>query len=196
MSTAIKAASYLKLIISLFLIINCTCIKVATKVENGVLHSPESCAPSVPFVGTIIVTLDNILDRITRNGQPLSLVGVADLGDWTKAKTFNVDHLRAGDLIAISGRNILTPSATNPGGILATITYRNSKGQVRTINTSDRWRCNYMIASEQGRNDDASTIWSNVYGGPIAGINGNAQWIWSTNLLVPSVICSIRLPEC
>jgi hypothetical protein len=200
MSSAIKAASFLKLIISLFLIINCTCIKVATKVENsGVLNSPESCEPSVPFVGTINVTVDDILEKITRNGHPLSLVGVADLGDWTKAKTFNVNHLRAGDLIAITGKNNGPYSANNPGGILATITYKNSRGQIRTINTSDRWRCNNMGAREEGKNKFTipKTIWFIVNNNsPIDGIDSNAQWIWSQNLAAPCVICSIRLPEC
>jgi hypothetical protein len=32
-----------------------------------------------------------------------------------------------------------------------------------------------------GANNDPSTIWEQVNGGPISGINPNAQWIWTAN---------------
>ena len=189
MSSTIKATSLLKLTISLFLIINCACTEVTSQLEQ------EANRNFRPFVGTIRVTVDNVLERITRNGRSLNLAGAGDLNDWTKLKTVNVNNLRAGDFIAITGRNNGPFSVNNPAGILATITFRNRFGRVRTISTSNRWRCNNRRAREQGRNGNPNTIWFRVNNGPIAGINNNAQWIWSRNLAAPRVTCSITLPN-
>ena len=181
MSSAFKATSLIKLIFSLYLIINCTCTEVATQVEQP------------PFRGTIKVTVDNVLERITRNGQTLSLFGAGVLNDWTKVKTVRA-VLRSGDFIAITGRNTGVYSVSNPGAMMATIRYRDSFGNMRTVNTSNSWRCNNIVARQLGANNNPNTIWFQNNNGQIVGINGNAQWIWFRRLAAPRVTCSIRLP--
>ena len=187
MSSAIKATSLIKLIFSLYLIINCTCTEVATQVEQ-----PATNLSSNFRVGTIKVTVDNVLERITRNGQALNLSGAGVLNDFTKVKTVRT-VLRSGDLIAITGSNTGVYSLTNPGAMIVTINYRDRFGNMRTVNTSNRWRCNFRTARQLGANNNSNTIWFRVNNGPIVGINNNAQWIWSQNLAAPRVTCSIRL---
>jgi hypothetical protein len=180
MSSAFKATSLIKLIFSLYLIINCTCTEVATQVEQ-----PH-------FRGTIKVTVDNVLERITRNGQVLNLSGAGNLNNWKRVKTVRA-VLRSGDFIAITGRNSGVYSLTNPGAMMATIIYRDRFGNMRTVNTNNRWRCNFRTARQLGANNNPNTIWFTNNNGPIVGINNNAQWIWSRNLAAPRVTCSIRL---
>ena len=181
MSSTIKATSLLKLIISLFLIINCACTEVASQLEQ----------PS--FRGTIRVTVDNVLVRITRNGVPLNLAGAGVLNNWKMLKTVRA-ILRSGDFIAITGINSGPYSVNNPGAMLATITYRDRFGNIRVIRTNYRWRCNFRQARQFGSNGNPNTIWFNNNNGPISGINLNAQWIWSRTVAAPRAICSIRLP--
>jgi hypothetical protein len=187
MSSAIKAISLIKLIFSLYLIINCTCTEVATQVEQ-----PATNLSSNFRIGRIKVTVDNVLVMITRNGQALNLSGAGVLNDWTKVKTVRA-VLRSGDFIAITGRNSGVYSPTNPGAMMATITYRDRFGNMRTVNTNNRWRCNFRTARQLGANNNPNTIWFKNINGPIVGINNNAQWIWSRNLAAPRVTCSIRL---
>ena len=183
MSSTIKATGLLKLIISLFLIINCTSTEVASQSGQAIN----------PFLGTIRVTVDNVLVRITRNGVPLNLAGAGVLNNWTLLKTVKA-ILRSGDFIAITGINSGPYSVNNPGAMLATITYRDNFGNIRVIRTNNRWRCNYRQARQLGSNGNPNTIWFNNNNGPISGINLNAQWIWSRTVSAPRAICSIRLP--
>ena len=76
------------------------------------------------------------------------------------------------------------PSSGNPGGFL---------GQIDGLLSSSRWEVAFIEnnlgvpsdfstltwygATEYGANN-SSTIWNSGNGGPIASINGSAQWIW------------------
>ena len=148
-----------------------------------------------PHVGLIQVTLDNVLETITVNGNALSLSGLVGLNDWTQVKTINVPSLKSGDVIAITASNIGTYSLGNPAGILATITYYGGcKGVQKKFNTGNRWKCDEVQASLQGENGQTNTIWYQNRGGSIPDISLSAQWIWFSNLSRPRTICSARLP--
>lgn len=88
------------------------------------------------------------------------------------------------------------PSQCNPGGFLAEIDFEPGFFTDRLV-SSKLWEVAFVPsnlptpndlnnlywteATEWGRNDDSLTIWSRVHNGPVAGISGDAQWIWTAN---------------
>ena len=134
--------------------------------------------------GTIVITIDDVLDKITVNGAIVSLAGVAGLGDWTKVKTIKA-HLKAGDEIAIHGTN-----GGGPDGILADISYVDHHGVKHVISTGQGWSCDGKPAALQGKNGVGP--W-----GTKAGISADAQWIWNPSKLtsVGPTVCTFTLPR-
>src|SRR5208337_2182610 len=87
------------------------------------------------------------------------------------------------------------PSADNPGGFLAQISgpasYENSlsssswqvastMGSLAGLSSSGVLNSlTWSNAALYGANNNSGTIWNSVNGGPVAGIDGSAQWIWT-----------------
>lgn len=108
-------------------------------------------------------------------------------GDWRFADTYTLDLGAGTHYFAWFGLNMGTGSETNPAGFLAEITWAggsSSSGSAWDIATpfDDVFAgtANWVSATEYGANGGAN-IWTSVNGGPVAGISGNAQWIWSAN---------------
>jgi hypothetical protein len=111
----------------------------------------------------------------------------ANAGDWRFADSYTVDLGVGTHYFAWFGLNVGTGSSTNPAGLLAEITWSggsNSSGSAWDIATSfdDVFdgTAVWESATQYGANGGAN-IWTSVMGGPIAGISGDAQWIWSAN---------------
>ena len=108
-------------------------------------------------------------------------------GDWRFADSYTLDLGLGTHYFAWFGLNIGTGSPTNPAGFLAEITGSggsSSSGSTWDIATSFNdvfaGTAVWESATQYGANGGAN-IWTSVNGGPIAGISGDAQWIWSAN---------------
>jgi hypothetical protein len=131
--------------------------------------------------------------------------------DWRTTQTFHVgsypaDYVDMYWLLENSG----TPNENNPAGFLAEFVGTDPVNPISSTQgsllSSAYWEVSndlgatWYNATEYGANAGA-TIWNSVNGGPIAGIAGSAQWIWTdqnfnseTDPLV-LVRASIKAPE-
>ena len=78
--------------------------------------------------------------------------------------------------------NLGGASGGNPAGLLAEITW-----DTMTNASSSAWEVSldgggsWAAATEWASNDGSANIWTNNNGGPIAGISGAANWLWSAD---------------
>jgi hypothetical protein len=162
------------------------------------------CAGGVSLaspVGTIQATVTYTADNMvmawwligpSQTAQPLTLG--TNSSDWQKADSYQLS-LQPGQSYQLvwEVKNLWAypsplPGPDNPAGFLAQISF----GGQAPILTSDSWKvANYthLIALNEIVWGDAavwgvnagSNIWNTVNGGAIAGIDGNAHWIWSSD---------------
>jgi len=140
-----------------------------------------TCQVKIPEIpnASIIVTVDNNLDQITVNGNPIPLSGA--LLDWTTQKNIPAT-LCAGDVVAIKGTN-----TGGPAGIIASITY-TLNGKQYLLSTSSVWSCDGQDPWLQGWNGVGP--WGNR-----SGIDASAEWIWSkVGLSVVTTTCQVTIP--
>ena len=178
-----------------FVLISCYSAQFATKPQLQKQHQYSNEEPIRLSSGQIRVTVDNVLEKITINGNPLSLNSIGDLTDWTKTKTINVISLNPGDIIAITGSNSGVYSKSNPGAILATITYYNSNGVQKQFSTGNGWRCDGKKARRLGANGQTNTIWYKVRPGKVPNISSSAEWIWYRRRNRQQTTCSVIVPK-
>jgi len=127
----------------------------------------------------ILVTVDNVLNKITVNGQSIPLSGAVD--NWYYMKNIPAT-LQGGDVVAITGTN-----EGGPAGIIAVITY-TIDGKQYIVGTSSAWTCDGQAPWLQGQNGVAP--WGNK------GIDSTAQWIWSkVGLSVVTTTCQVTIPK-
>jgi len=131
----------------------------------------------------ITVTVDNVLDKITVNGESVSLKGISgDVNDWTSTKTVPA-NFGPGDVITIQGTN-----QGGPAGIIATLSYTDDEGKQQTLNTGAGWTCDGAVSWQQGANGVGP--W-----GARPSINAAAQWIWAKDgLSVVTTTCQTTVP--
>jgi hypothetical protein len=135
----------------------------------------------------IQITVDNILERLTIGGIDVDLSSFINKGDWTKSDTVTVDY-KIGDSIEIQGKNINAYNQYNPGAILAAIIYTDdANNETKILTNASDWLCNDAVPYSFGKN--GSGIW-----GKVAGIDDNAEWIWTQDLTVCKVVCKYIPP--
>lgn len=122
----------------------------------------------------------------------------ANRSTWQSADSYTLSNLEAGKQYQIvwEVRNLWSeqypPGPNNPAGFLAQIAF----GGQPPILSSSSWQfapyedyqsgapfnsLSWTAVKTYKSNSDGSTIWYAVNGGPIAGIDVAAQWIWSAN---------------
>lgn len=159
------------------------------------------CAGGVSLaapVATVTYTADNMVNAwwlIGPSQTPEPLTLGANSTNWQKADTYQLS-LQPGQSYRIvwEVQNLWDypsplPGPDNPAGFLAQISF----GGQTPILTSDSWKvANYTtynipfdqmtwVNAETWGANSGSNIWNTVNGGAIAGIDGNAQWIWTSN---------------
>lgn len=138
---------------------------------------------------------------ITDGGPPTSIPSLPAPTFWGTASTFTLDLAPApGQSYQIIWQVVnddaplnRNPSAINPGGFLAQITTSSPLFQGNWLSSS-AWEVasvpnvnqpgylnslSWVTATQYGANNNSGTIWDQVNGGPVAGISGSAQWIWT-----------------
>ena len=138
---------------------------------------------------------------LTGGGSPIPIPSLPAATSWQTASTFTIDLAPAPAqtyqiIWQVANDDPLLrrdPSAINPGGFLAQITTPSPffKGDFLS---SSAWEVTFapnlnqpqdlnsftwVPAAQYGANNDSGTIWNQINGGPIAGISGSAQWIWT-----------------
>jgi hypothetical protein len=154
---------------------------------------------------TVTYTADNmvlgwwlIAPSQAAQAPPPTLALGSNRSDWQLADSYTLSDLEAGKQYQIvwEVRNLWSqqypPGGNNPAGFLAQIAF----GGQPPILSSGSWEFapyeNYQSGAPfsslswsgvqpYGANSDNSTVWFSTNGGPISGIGGNAQWIWSGN---------------
>lgn len=108
-------------------------------------------------------------------------------GTWQRADSYSFDLGAGTHYFAWFGLNVGAGGPRNPAGFLAEITWAgNSSSSGSSWDAAASFAdvlagtATWVPATEYGANGGAN-IWTSVNGGPIAGISGNAQWIWSAN---------------
>lgn len=149
------------------------------------------CSTSVPVStnGTIFITVDNVITDITVGNEKVDLANAAGINDWTLTKAYDV-NIKDGDIISFSGLNSGDYSTSNPGSIIATIIYSNSKGEKVTLNTGEDWTCDGSAPKVYGTNGIGP--W-----GVRPNIDPLASHIWNTDETIAKTTCSFitNLPK-
>jgi hypothetical protein len=165
-----------------------SCLLLSLYVNTSFLKLKSKIMVKQQNFGSITLTVDNYLRKITVNGEEIPLSG--DIDNWYVGKTIDLPvQIKAGDIIAIHGENADT---TSPAAMIATITYNDENGIERKISTGDKWTCDGGAPRLQGGNADQSTVW-NQNSGTFAGIEDHAQWIWNQQNAQQS-ICQFSIP--
>jgi len=146
-----------------------------------------SAASAIPV--EVTYTADNVVNSWYQNGgSPIAQAVGPNAGNWQNADTFTID-LAPGSTYQLVWEvsNIGGTSGGNPAAFLAQIDLGDSlivssssflwddAGDVTDFNDST-W--NWEATTEYGTNGGAN-IWNSVNGGPVAGIDISALWIWS-----------------
>jgi len=159
---------------------------------------------SLSLVGTagaldfdITYTADNVVGAWFQNGaDPVSLALGGNADNWRIADSATLD-LDPGTSYQIvwEVENILTAGSGNPGAFMAQISPADLLADDSLALSSAIWQVAidydklssgfndpglaWLSAEEYGANNDPSTIWwQNNGNGPVAGIDGDAEWIW------------------
>lgn len=151
-------------------------------------------AMAVPV--SVTYTGDNIIDTwyIEGNGSTNNIAAGANRTNWQIADTATID-LPAGINFSMIWEvtNVGAASANNPGGFLGEIdfgavepyysdvTWQYAIQNIGTDTTADFSTWNWLGVTSYARNDDTTSIWYTTLGTSIAGIDGQAEWIWSEN---------------
>jgi hypothetical protein len=128
------------------------------------------------YTGDNIVGATLCSDMSCTSGTDL---GGSNLSNWKIADSSN-SALGVGTYwFSWAVTNLGPPSSGNPAGLLAELTW-----DTMTNSSSSAWEVSldgtsWVAATEYGSNDGSSNIWTNNNGGPIAGISGAANWLWS-----------------
>ncbi|MBU1085952.1 MAG: PEP-CTERM sorting domain-containing protein [Candidatus Omnitrophica bacterium] len=138
----------------------------------------------------LTVTADNLFVDIVVNGVSLDPLGI-NADNWKLADTYAID-LNYGveniiDFNVSNAGGLVT--ATNPAALLAQLTIEDvwfkEGGSTIVSGPESYWSIissafGYTPVTPDAYGDNSSSnIWYDVNGGPIAGISGAAQWIWS-----------------
>lgn len=128
---------------------------------------------------TLRITVDNVLDALHVNGQPVA-VDPETAADWTRTSTVTFPLQ--------PGRNVIAIKAVDQGviaGLLAELTVGDS-----VLDTSEAWRVHHAADEgwEQPGFDDSAWKPASVYGDHPGGVWGTrvqgmdgstATWIWN-----------------
>ena len=115
---------------------------------------------AIPPQARLWVTCDNACE-VEINGRT---IGTSD--DWTKAKTFDVDALKAGEnRIVVRATN----AAASPAGLLLSLAMRASDGKVAHVVSDKTWKARLPAAGA------AETRWE-----PAAEIAKHGAGVWGT----------------
>jgi hypothetical protein len=167
------------------------CVLLLVLCVCGVSHASGVSA-------TVTYTADNMVNAwwlIGPSGNPALQPLGTNSSTWQLADSHTLSGLEAGKQYQIvwEVENLWSeqypPGRNNPAGFLAQIAF----GVQPPILPSEGWEfalytysgapfssLNWTAAKEWGANS-GSNIWITANGGPIAGIDANAQWIWSAN---------------
>ena len=165
---------------------------VFRKIAAVVLFSVAPIASSYAALVTINMTADNIVDNgglcldntctLGTKWSNLDANSMDNASNWTAMDTLTLDLSAGTYYFAWEVTNLGSPSNGNPAGLLAEIlwqgnaNYSSSGWEIYNINTGDLLE----NAVEYGANGGAN-IWTNVLGGPVAGISTDANWIYTSN---------------
>ncbi len=138
---------------------------------------------------TLTFTADNIVTTgglcINMNcqaGDPWSSLGaVPNLNNWTVADSVTVDLGAGTHWFVWYVDNVGQGSATNPAGLLAEIVWgggTNASSSAWEVTTNVNNPGSWVAATSYG-NNGGNNIWTNNLGGPVAGISGDAEWLWT-----------------
>jgi len=156
-----------------------------------------SAVGATTYVPAILnITADNIyslnIESTSRPSTPIPLG--PNSSNWQAIDTYGIllEWLEPNYLsfyVTNKGAN----SSRNPAGLLAQVSLvgpgqwfeETGVNQILSAD-SDYWRIgthmwNGVTPTSWGANNDSSTIWYGVNGGPVSGISGNAEWIWTAN---------------
>jgi hypothetical protein len=146
--------------------------------SSGVAHAVEV---DINYTADNMVFLGSCTDAscLTTTALPIG----SNFADWTKADTTTLDLGVGEHWFAWEVTNFNTGSASNPAGLLAEILWDSnsnlsSNAWEYSLDNGNTWD----NAVQYGANSDSSTIWNQI-AGQIAGISGDAQWIYSPNAL-------------
>lgn len=137
----------------------------------------------------VTVTADNIINAWYQNGSaPVAKATGPNAGDWQKADNFSLD-LAPGTAYQLiwEVENASGPGDRNPAGFLGQIDlgaslivsstdfFWDDDGDIGDF-TDASW--DWKNATSYGSNG-GTNIWTDVNGGPVAGIDTSAEWIWA-----------------
>jgi len=132
---------------------------------------------------TILLTVDNQLDALYVNNNPVDLTGISGLLDWTQVSTINLS-LAPGDTVTFKCEN-----TGGPEGLLAQINYTDNHGKSQSVVTGQAgWTCDGGSVIDEGANGVGP--WGNM-----ASISPSAHWIWNPSMAW-TVNCSFTIPTC
>ena len=175
-------------------------IPVLTSIFICLTAGAAEAATSPTYDVTVTYTADNYVNNWwLKNDSGVELLSAGEnRDDWKVAdtETFQLDAYQTHELIWE------VFNFSGPGGFLGQIdsdatgwpgTYPSSAEWFVAIQNPDFSGLNFDVlnweaASEYGRNDEGSTVWYDANGGPVAGIAGNAEWIWTDKNDPPSSI--------
>lgn len=122
----------------------------------------------------------------------------SNAGNWQTADSDSISVLPGqsyGFIFVVKNSN--SPGPRNPGGFLAEISVGGSSflsdkswlayyGDILSDPNFPKTTLKWEYAKEYGANNDSGTIWHQVNGGPVADIDGAAQWIWTSKNFIDS----------
>jgi hypothetical protein len=167
----------------------------------GIAASGQAVSVDVTY------TADNVVNAWYKNGGAPTLLGLGpNASNWQVADTGTVDfdchHCIIWQLENDDNNEFRPPSEVNPGGFLAEIddtvplvvdSYLSSLNwevaYAPGINPHDANNglpagfdfdtdLTWEAATQYAQNSDNTSLWYDVNNGPIAGIDGDAWWIW------------------
>lgn len=146
---------------------------------------------------TLVITADNIFNiNVFRPSTGTQIVPLeSNYNNWQNTDTYSItlDWLET-NYISFYVTNVGNNSPTNPAGFLAQITLDAPDAHFAETGTNqilsgdeNYWRINTngwdldTPTFYAGNASGGNPIWRNVHGGPISGIAGDAEWIWTDN---------------
>ena len=148
--------------------------------QDAALLSEETESVDVGVTGNfnMFLTVDNQFDLFVNGAK----VGSGDT--WTTTYNFNAD-VKAGDVIAIDGRDVGGPAAFI--GVFNGVPTKPDDWRCKeTTSPPANWNANsfddsaWPKAISYGRND-ANNIWMRVGGGRRPNIPDAAEWLWTSD---------------
>lgn len=133
--------------------------------------------------------VDDMLLNYSINGVSVNYTGAQS----ASAQIILYPALGPGDRFEMCGKNINNEGFkfNNPASFTATIKYFDYNDELITQNTNENWVCNNALPRIYSINNQSGNLIRT--GTKMAGVNPEANMIWSTDDLV-SACCSITLP--